>query len=480
MSNSNIFLGCLAEADNLRAEDAAVISDLVTVFNSNRVRNRTLGIYYDAKVSLQDINIGIAIPDNIVAGLGCACSWPAIAVQSLQRRSHFDSIQSPYGDVKGDYDLIIQENRLISNYRKACIEQLKTGCVFATLSMGEEGRANIRWHTAQSASALWDGVNDRIAAGMAIISTKKFNRDRSFKPSRVHVYTDTDTIVLISADGVNWSASYIPHKMGRPLFGALIYKPSFSQPFGESRITRAVMAHTDTALRAMCRLELAAEVYSSPQKVLLNASESLAEQVRQQQHSMAMYLSNMLALTADEETGEQVDIKVLAAASMEPHISVLKEAAALFASDTGVPLNSLGIVQDNPSSAEAIYAQKEDLVIQTQDLNAENGWSLVDLCRMAHCINTDTDYYGIDDAHKEVEAHFMNPSTPSIASSADAYIKISSVLPQFASSPVGLEMLGLDNEQIMRLRSHMDTQTADNILSELTAAVKAASSNDES
>lgn len=478
MSNSNIFLGCLAEADNLTADDAAIISDLVTVFNSNRVRNRRLGVYYDAKVNLQDINIGIAIPDNIVAGLGCACSWPQIAVQSLQRRSHFDSIQSPDGAIKGDYDRILQENRLIANYRKACIEQLKTGCVFATLSMGPDDRAAIRWHTAESASAVWDGVNDRISAGMAIISTRKFNRDRSYKPSRVHVYTDTDTIVLTSTDGVNWSAEYIPHKMGRPLFGALIFKPSFSQPFGESRITRAVMAHTDTALRAMCRLELAAEVYSSPQKVLLNASESLAEQVKKQQHSMAMYLSNMLALTADED-GETPDIKVLAAASMTPHIEVLKEAASLFASDTGVPLNSLGIVQDNPSSAEALYAQKEDLVIQTQDLNAENGWSLVDLCKMAYAMNTDTDYYGIDDAHKEVEAHFLNPATPSIASSADAYIKIASVLPPFASSAVGLEMLGMDNEQIMRLRSHMDTQTADNILSELTAAVRAASANDE-
>lgn len=479
MSNPNLFLGCLAEADNLRAEDASIISDLVNVFRDNRERNRKLASYYDAKVSLLDINIGIAIPDSVVAGLGCACSWPAIAVASLQRRSHFDSIQSPDGTVKGDYDRIIQESRLIANYRKACIEQLKTGCVFATLSMVEEtGRAAIRWHTAESASALWDGVNDRISAGMAIISTKKFNRDRSFKPSRVHVYTSTDTIVLISGDGVNWSAEYIPHKMGRPLFGALIYKPSFSQPFGESRITRAVRAHTDTALRAMCRLELAAEVYSSPQKVLLNASESLAEQVKQQQHSMAMYLSNMLALTADED-GETPDIKVLAASSMEPHISVLREAACLFASDTGVPLNSLGIVQDNPSSAEAIYAAKEDLVIQTTDLNAENGWSLVDLCKMAYAMNEDLEYSSIDEAHRSIEAHFLNPSTPSVASSADAFIKIASVLPSYASSDVGLESLGLDNEQIMRLRSHLDTQTADTILSELTAAVRAAS-NDES
>jgi hypothetical protein len=37
---------------------------------------------------------------------------------------------------------------------------------------------------------------------------------------------------------------------------------------------------------------------------------------------------------------------------------MLRQLAAQFAGETGVPLNSLGVVQDNPSSAEAIYATR--------------------------------------------------------------------------------------------------------------------------
>jgi hypothetical protein len=42
---------------------------------------------------------------------------------------------------------------------------------------------------------------------------------------------------------------------------------------------------------------------------------------------------------------------------------MLRQLAAQFAGETGVPLNSLGVVQDNPSSADAIYAAKEDIIV---------------------------------------------------------------------------------------------------------------------
>jgi hypothetical protein len=50
----------------------------------------------------------------------------------------------------------------------------------------------------------------------------------------------------------------------------------------------------------------------------------------------------------------------------------LRALACQFSGATGVPLNSLGIVQDNPSSAEAIQAAREDIcLVAERDIEAD-------------------------------------------------------------------------------------------------------------
>ena len=49
------------------------------------------------------------------------------------------------------------------------------------------------------------------------------------------------------------------------------------------------------------------------------------------------------------------------AASMTPFVEQLKMAAAGFAGETGLTLDDLGFVSDNPSSVEAIKASHENL-----------------------------------------------------------------------------------------------------------------------
>ena len=60
-------------------------------------------------------------------------------------------------------------------------------------------------------------------------------------------------------------------------------------------------------------------------------------------------------MTRDED-GNVPTFGQIAAASMEPHIAYMRNLAARFSGATNVPISELGIVQDNPSSAEAIYA----------------------------------------------------------------------------------------------------------------------------
>ena len=59
----------------------------------------------------------------------------------------------------------------------------------------------------------------------------------------------------------------------------------------------------------------------------------------------------------------------------------------------------------------------------------------------------------LTDDERDVVAHFKNPALPTIASTADAAIKIASARPNFAGTDVFLEMLGFDKADIRRIKA---------------------------
>ena len=63
----------------------------------------------------------------------------------------------------------------------------------------------------------------------------------------------------------------------------------------------------------------------------------------------------MLQFTKDED-GDKPTVGQFTQQSMSPYTEQLRTFAALFAGETGLTLDDLGFVTDNPSSAEAIKA----------------------------------------------------------------------------------------------------------------------------
>ena len=114
------------------------------------------------------------------------------------------------------------------------------------------------------------------------------------------------------------------------------------------------------------------------------------------------------------------------------------------------------MISDNPSSAEAIYAAKEALVIEAESsLNASNAQSLKNIALMALAIEENTplsalgNIFGED--YLDFTVKFMNPAMPSVVSQADAMTKIASVAPWIAESEVFLEEVGFDEGQRKRM-----------------------------
>ena len=267
------------------------------------------------------------------------------------------------------------------------------------------------------------------------------------QPTEIHLHTDA-AIVVLNADGNRWYAQHYPHSQGRPLMEALRFKPSIERPFGKSRINRAVMSITDNATREIMRAEISAELFTAPQRYILGAKDSAFDIEKWKQ-----YLTSLLLISKDED-GDIPKFGQLSPASMEPHNAYMRKLAAEFSGETGVPVSSLGYIMDsNPSSAEAIHAAREDLIIDAEDLNLVNTPPLRNLALLSMAISQGKRVADLSDAEKTVMPKFRNPAKPSKASQADAMLKLIQAFPGLADSDVALEESGFTDDQIMRIKA---------------------------
>lgn len=440
----NLAFGSIEAARGLGDAERETMRLLMEVFTRNQLRNQTRTQYYEGKIAVK--NIGIAVPPKLET-LEVSCCWPQKTVEALQSRSVFDGFVASDAGVGERLARMSKRNDLRARYSRAVIPQLVHGCAFATVMRRPDGSASVRFRTAERAAALWDGENDRIEAGFVVIDSGRFNGDPQWQPCLVHLHT-ADALWALSrdADGGAWAARRMPHAMGRPMMEPLVYRASEDKPFGKSRITRPVMSLTDSYMREMLRLEVGAELFTSPQKAILGAGDEAFEMDKYN-----AYVTNMLLIGKDED-GETPTLMQLNAASMQPHVDVMRNLAAQFAGATCVPVSELGVIHDNPSSAEAIYAAKEALVVETDtSLNAGNAESLKNIGLMALAIERNVPMASLTDAERDIMARFKNPAMPSIVSQADAMTKIAATAKWIADTEVFLEEVGFDEGQRRRL-----------------------------
>ena len=93
MSNLSIAAGSVK---GLRPEDQNKLTDLVSVLNYHQAKNGEKSKYYEGHVPLSDVNLGIALPKELM-GLEIGCEWGAKCVDVLASRSMFDGFVGKIG-----------------------------------------------------------------------------------------------------------------------------------------------------------------------------------------------------------------------------------------------------------------------------------------------------------------------------------------------------------------------------------------------
>lgn len=436
------------ELPDLTDAERNQLRELVKIYEKHRAANAQKDRYYEGHISLNEVNLGLAIPEEI-RKLEVGCSWGSKTVDVLAARSMFDGFVTEAGTEQDELNAIIKGNNLISEYSKATRDELKYGCTFATLSADRDLGCKIRFHSPRGAAALWDGSLGRISCGFAIIDID-VDKDE-VEPSIVNFYTDTDIIVFTRADRI-WTTTRYPHRMGRPLMEPLIYNATAEKPLGRSRIKEPIRRLIQGYVRTIANASIGLEFSTAPQKYLLGVTDEQYDAVVNQK--FRQYVGSIITSTTNPETGEKPSFGQLQQGTIAPHVEMIRILATQFSAATGLSVTDTGVVNDaNPSSSDAILAQSQTLIAMAEQLNAANGKSLEMIALMALAISRNETLADLTDADKTIVAHFKNPAMPSVAVTADAAIKIASARPGFAGTDTFLEMIGFDQADIRRIKN---------------------------
>lgn len=435
----------------LTAYEANALQELIETFCEHSPKNEEKERYYQGKVSLGEVNLGIALPDGL-AKLEIGCAWGAKCVDVLAARSMFDGFVGADGESNELLNEIVRANRLIAEYMKTCRDELEFGCSFATLSADKEIGCKIRFHSPKTASAIWDGEKGRIKYGMAIIDTAPDNREEAlWTPSVINLYLDY-AVIVFRRTGSKWTFNRLPHMMGRPLMEPIIYNATSSKPFGRSRLKEPVRRLIQGYVRTIANASIGLEFATAPQKYLLGVSDEQFDAVTSQK--FRQYVGSIIASTNNPETGEKPSFGQLPQGSISPHVEMLRVLATQFSAATGLTVSDTGVVNDaNPTSSDAILAQSVTLVGMAEQLNTGNGDALRTIAVMALAIAKGVKIEELTEDELSIIAHFKNPAMPSVAVTTDAAIKLASARPGFASTDTFLEMVGFDQADTRRIKA---------------------------
>jgi hypothetical protein len=414
-------------------------------------RNRIRAAYYDMRHAVR--LVGSVIPPNYWR-LGIVLGWSGKAVDTLARRCNLDGFVWPDGDLSSiGFREVWEGNNLGSEVSQGTISSLIHSTAFVINTEGEddEPTALIHFKDAMNATGEWNGRARRLDNLLSVTSRGSEGTDKG-KPTGLALYLDGETILAEKVDA-QWEVTDRPtHTYGVPA-EPLVYKPRVGRPFGSSRISRAVMSLQDQATRTAIRLEAHGDIYAIPDLWMFGADESIFKNVDGSMKEAWQVVMGRIKGVPDDEDAQhpRADVKQFPASSPQPHLDQLKQQAQLFSGETSIPITSLGVSDmSNPTSADSYIASREDLIAEAE--GATDDWrpalrrATVRALAMQNGIKGDD----IPAEWSTIDTKWRSPIYLSRAQQADAGAKQLSAVPWLADTEVGLELLGLDEQQIAR------------------------------
>lgn len=450
--------------------DAELLESLIRVWQKKRPRNLTRSVYHDGEAALKDF--GISLPPEM-RSIGAALGWSAKGVHALTDRSEFDS----WVDASGDPDpfgvaSIGWENNFEMEFPAAKVSSAVHGCSFLSVSLGDvqsgEPEVLLLARAADASAAIWDPRRRALKGFLSVVEFTSLGQI-----DRMVMYTPEKVVTLTRRGGAwraGWKAEVRRNPLGLVSVSPLVHGYELRRPLGHSRITRASMGYVDSGIRTIVRSEVSSEFYSAPEYYLFGAD--VEKFVGNDRWSALM--GRMKAL--DVEPGDEMpNIHRFSGSSPQPHTEQLRMWMQLFADDQDLEVKASD--SSNPSSAEAIFAAKETLIMSTKAAN--RGWAHGAERGMQLAVMLRDGLTSVPPEMRTLKAQFTKPELVSPTARADAFSKLAVNIEGFGASEVGMEYAGLDRGQIVRLQAERRRNQAGTLVASLRQNAEAAAADPE-
>ncbi len=390
----------------------------------NRVSKRVNLRYDYYNMHKDDIDYGVTIPVELKSRYKATLGWCAKAVDSLADRLSFKQ----FDDDMFEINEIFKLNNPDIFFDSAMTNALIGSCSFVYISQGEDV-PRLQVIEGNRATGIIDPITNLLIEGYAVLDV-----DQSGNPILEAYFTKGNTHIY--KDGA-YSTTY-DNKAPYALLVPIIHRSDAKRPFGRSRITRACMYHQKYAKRTLERAEITAEFYSFPQKYVLGLSQD-AEPLE----TWKATISSMLQFTKDDD-GDMPKVGQFTTPSMSPFTEQLRTSAAGFAGETGLTLDDLGFVSDNPSSSEAIKASHETLRLYARKAQKCFGSAFLNVGYLACCVRDDYAYRR-NEFYKLVPKWqpLFEPDSATLSLIGDGAIKINQAIPGYFDEKRLSELTGI-------------------------------------
>lgn len=445
----------------LSGPDEDLFGRLYNTWQEKRRRNLLRTVYYEGKNALRDF--GIAVPPQMQQAF-TPLQEIAKGVHALTDRSVFEGFVTAAGsDDPFGLAAILDANDFETEFPMAVTSSAIHACSFLTVSDGDvesgEPEQLVLARSADSSAATWDRRRRSLGGFLSIIDADEQG------PSEMVMYT-WDRVYSFSKRSNKWESSWIPNRLGEVSVSRLVLQPELNRPFGHSRISRTAMGLTDAMVRTILRAEVSAEFYSADKYWLFGADVS--KFIGDDKWSAVMGRMNAIDVDNPEQKPE---IHRYQGSSPQPHSEQLRMLKSLFADDQSLEVRWADA--SNPSSADAIYAAKEELIMKTRNANRVWGRGAVKAMQLAVRLRDGLD--AVPDDLRTLTAMFTDPAIVSPGARADAFSKLAGAMKEdspFAMSEVGMEYAGLSRDQIMRFQAERRRSQAGSRIERMAAAAR--------
>ena len=381
--------------------------------------------YYEMKQSTKEF--GNMLPPTY-RWLSSCLGWSAKAVDSLADRLSFYSFDNDFYGI-GE---IFRENNQDILVDSVMLSALICSCGFIYIRKGEDGDIKMYALDGGDATGIIDPNTYLLKAGYAVIE-----RDSKGRPTLEAYFTVGYTYYFLP----NEKDPVMVEETGIeiPALVPVIYRPDARRKFGHSRISRACMDIQQGAMRTLKRSEISADFYSFPQRYILGTSQD-SEPMDKWKATM----SSFIEITKDDD-GDKPTMGQFSQQSMTPYVDQMRMFASLFAAETGLTVDDLGFVSDNPSSSEAIKAAHENLRLNARKAQKNFSVGLLNAGYVAACMRDGETYkrYRLFRTKTRWNPVF-EPDFSALSSIGDGAIKLNQAIPGFIDRNNMRDLTGIE------------------------------------